>query len=406
MRVGFLGNTNNFPFMLAAALRRRGHEVLFLVDQSDPLYRPEAKFPELAGAAADWIVDVSPLRFRDYLLPTARMSRVVGLLRRCDAVVLNQYAPSLLPRIGRPAMLMLTGSDLDFFANPDAIGDAFRRAQSGAFRRYLERWIFRRLCRRQRHGIALAGLISYFPKGVVPVGDRLLGELGVKDGARIFIPMTDTQTILPSPLPFNSTPRIVCVARLNWKKPMRPGTSQLDYKGTDVMLRGLALYLAESGASLDIRLFRKGLDVRETKQLVSDLQLDDHVTWQDELPQAALLDLIRRSDIVIDQVADSLPGSGGVDAMALGRPVIANWRANLIPVYQLPPEACCQAASPQEVCAQLRRLLSDRAEMIRVAEAGRRYVEMRLSSDAAAGLCEQRLSALLDRERAASRAAA
>jgi glycosyltransferase involved in cell wall biosynthesis len=406
MRIGFLGNTNNFPFMLAQALRRRGHDVLFLVDQSDPLYRPEAKFPEIWNASADWIVDVSPLRFRDYLLPSVRMSRVVALLRGCDAVVLNQYAPSLLSRIGRPAMLMLTGSDLDFFANPDAIEDAHRRASSGIFRKHLEHWIFRRLSRKQRLGITLAGVISYFPKGVVPAGDRLLSQLGVKDDSRIFIPMTDVHAILPSPLPFNSPARVVCVARLNWKKPMRPGTSQLDYKGTDVMLQGLAKYIAESGARLDIQLLRKGLDVPETEQLVSALRLNDHVTWHEEMTQADLLDMVRQSDVVIDQLAESLPGSGGVDAMALGRPVIANWRADVIPIYNLPPEARCQASSPGEVCVQLGRLLSDRGEMARVADAGRKYVEQKLSSDAAALVCEERLRALVGGGGARLRAAA
>lgn len=395
MRIGFLGNTNNFPFMLALALRRRGHEILFLVDQKDRLYRPEYKFPELNPIAMDWVEDYSPLRFRHYLLPSTRMSEVLTRLRGCDAVVLNQYGPSLLPRIGRPALVMLTGSDLDFFANPAALRKFCSQTERRGLRARLECVLFRWLATKQRAGIKMAGAISYFPKGVVPAGDQVLKELGVSEHSRIFIPMTDTQSIVPSPPPFNTPPRIVCIARLNWKKPMRPGTTQLDYKGTDVLLYGLQKYVQERATALDIRLFRKGLDIVETEQLVSALGLASYVTWQDEMSQGDILELIRRSDIVIDQLSESIAGSGSVDAMALGRPVIANWRSDVIPIYRFPGLAKCQASTPDELFTQLERLLSSRAEYVQVAEDSRKAAETYLSSDAAALACENLLTAMV-----------
>ena len=36
LRIGFSGNQNNSPFMLARALRTAGHDVRFLVDRPEP----------------------------------------------------------------------------------------------------------------------------------------------------------------------------------------------------------------------------------------------------------------------------------------------------------------------------------------------------------------------------------
>ena len=59
MRIGFVGNTNNYPFILAITFRRMGHEVEFIVDRKERLNRPcralrsvapWRNFPERYGA--------------------------------------------------------------------------------------------------------------------------------------------------------------------------------------------------------------------------------------------------------------------------------------------------------------------------------------------------------------------
>jgi glycosyltransferase involved in cell wall biosynthesis len=397
MRIGFFGNTNNYPFLLASALRRRGHDLVFFIDQTDPLYRPESRLTHDNPNEHDWTIDVSPARFRDYVLPNAKMARVVRLLRTCDAVVLNQYGPALLPKVRRPALLLLTGSDLDFFANPASIEVLRKRikdARTSVLRRKLELWGFRMLIRAQREGIRLAGAVSYFPRGSIPIGDRLLDELGIGDDRRLYLSMTDARAVSRADPPFNDPPRIACIARLNWKMPMRLGATALDYKGIDEMLRGLARFI-DRGGRIEIHLVRKGWDVAETKDLAAQLGIEHCVVWHDEMPQADFLDFVRQSDLVIDQLAGSLPGMGALDSLALGRPVIANWRHDLVPQYRLPGPANCQASSAEEVCAQLERLLGNKAELARASEASRQFAEERLSSDAAAATCESLLKSLI-----------
>ena len=112
MRIGFYGNSNNYPFMLARALRAKGHEVIFAVSRGTPLDRPENRYREVTYPYPDWIHDFSPLW--KTLFPTPWRRKCVELLRQCDAVILNHFGPSLLPEIDRPAIIVLTGSDLDY----------------------------------------------------------------------------------------------------------------------------------------------------------------------------------------------------------------------------------------------------------------------------------------------------
>lgn len=397
MRLGFFGNSNNYPFMLAVALRRRGHDVLFIVDQQDPLYRPEFRYGGF-GAASNWILDVSPVRFRHYAIPNPRIARVVRLLRGCDAVVLNQYGPSLLTAIDRPALTLLTGSDLEIYANLDTLRSFWsslntRWATPANLAFY---WLLRSLVLKQRKGIQESGVIRFFPRGVTPVGDQLLDELGVTERVKFYLPMTDIDAIAPAPPPMNDPPRLLSVARLNWTKPMRKGATQLDYKGTDIMVRGIAKFVRETMKRVEIHMVRKGWDVAATEQLLIECGLQHLVVWHDEMSQSRLFDLVRVSDVVIEQLDQSLPGSGAVDALALGRPVIANWRRDVVPEYRrLPYEAICQASTDEEVCLQLKRVLLNRSETERICVASRRAVETHLSSDHAAAQCEVQLAALV-----------
>ncbi len=399
MRIGFFGNTNNYPFMLAVGLRRRGHDVQFIVDQADPLYRPEYRYPKAALGRSDWLIDVSPVRFRDFAYPSRRIAHAVRRLRSCDAVILNQYGPALLPAIRRPALALLTGSDLEVFANRSTIRSFWsNRAHSGnPVRKAFLYFALTRLVHAQREGIRMCGAIRFFPKGIAPTGDALLEELGVDSENRLYLPMTDISAIAATPPPMNDPPRIVCVARLNWKKPMRPGATELDYKGTDTMIRGLAQFRSETGIPIEINLVRKGWDVLDTEEMVRKEGLEELVVWHEEMSQIRLFELVRDCDVVIEQLGKSLPGSGAVDALALGRPVIANWRRDIIPDYrQLPDGVICQASSANEVCAQLKRLLLNKDELARVATASRAAVEEYLSSDAAARQCERLLAGLIE----------
>jgi glycosyltransferase involved in cell wall biosynthesis len=225
----------------------------------------------------------------------------------------------------------------------------------------------------------------------VPEGDRILDEIGVADARRTMMLMTETDRIASAPPPRNARVRTFCAARLNWKRPLPPGLAELDYKGSDVMIRGLGLFVREHGPCLHVRLVRKGLHVAETAQLVGEEGLEGLVTWLDEMSQEEVLREFREADIVFDQLDQSVVAMAGLDGMATGRPVIANGRPELIDPVVGAPSPICQARTPQEVAGQLRRLVFDAAERERVGTASRRYVEEHFSADSAAARLLDRL---------------
>jgi hypothetical protein len=393
MKIGFLGNTNNYPLILARALRRMGHEILFIVDSKRRLDRPEYRYEDIKFPYPDWIYDLSPLRARDVALPSAKQAQIVRLLRSCDAVILNGFGPCLLPQLRCPALILLTGGDLELFGNPKAIDYLVRDydENQNLLKQLLAKYIYTRLIASQRVGIRSAATVNYFSRGLIPTGDALLDELGVQDSQRIFFMMTDLEKIPLKPLPHNQPVRTFCATRLTWKKPLALGTSELDYKGSDIMIRGLGLFYRTTGTPLDIRLVKKGMHVVETIQLIEQEGLAKQVTWLEEMSQLEVWAEYKQADIIFEQLGMSTIGMAGLDAMAVGRPIIINGRPEIIEREIGAPFPICQAVTPEDVCHQLQRLVFDETERERVGSASRKYVEKYCSPEHAAQICLERL---------------
>jgi hypothetical protein len=234
-------------------------------------------------------------------------------------------------------------------------------------------------------------MVAYMPRGVVPTGDALLDELGVSDAKRVFLRLAELELVKPTPGLHNNPVRIFCATRLTWKLPIEPGRSLLDYKGSDIMIRGLGLFYRQTGVRLNIQLIRKGLHVAETEQLIDDEGLTDQVTWSDEMSLTEVWSQFARCDIVIEQLGNSVIGLAGSDAMAAGRPVIGNSRPEILR-EGLP---LCQARTAEEVHAQLNRLVFDSDERERMGVLGRAFVEENCSPQRAAQTCLERLKTAL-----------
>lgn len=408
MKIGFFGNANNYPFMLARAFRRMGHEVFFIVDRSpstkwEKLNRPENRYEDIRLPYPSWIYDASPLDLWRFPFPSPERSKVVRLLQNCDAVILNEFGLSLSQDIGRPAIALLTGTDLvvlsrfqyaDHLIHGSRGKISFLKPMGPIYRKILKRF-YLKLISAQREGIRSAVAVTFFRRGLFPSADNLLDEIGVSDSQRIFMLMTDLETIQFEPMPYNPVIRIFCVTRLTWKKPKDSTLiSELGYKGSDIMIRGLGLFRRATGVSLDIRLVKKGEHVAETIRLIEEERITDQVTWLEEMSQLELFEEFRQTDIVFDQLGKSMIGMGGVDAMAMGRPLIANGRPEIIEQVIGVPSPICQATTSEEVCAQLQRLVHDREERVRVGVASRRYAEKYFSADRASRVYLERLNNL------------
>ena len=424
MRIGFIGNQNNYPFMLARGLRRRGHEVRVVIDQEHPLDRPESRYRDVSYPYPDWIREVPSVQMADVVFHMDRWKAALDFVSDCDALVLNKWGYDAATRLPIPAFCLTTGGDVEFWSNPDAAeqfacaiddqdpaNDWMRRAMAlehldwpslsgvidaapGPVRRAFLKHLFRRFVARQRAGLSRAVGISGLPDGVSSAMASVLRSCRAPGVPRLHLLMADIDWIVPQPPPVNKTLRLFNAARVLWQRPFPPLVGEWESKGTDVILKGIAQWHQRTGQAIEVRLVAKGLSVDATKALIAALGIQHLVSWRPELTQAEVFDEYVRADIVTEQCGSHVLGMAGFEAMAAGRPVIANGRPDLYNALPSGPFPVAQAATPDEVAAQLHRL-TDPVERAKVGAAGRRFVEEHLSVDSAARQVEQVLRAAL-----------
>jgi glycosyltransferase involved in cell wall biosynthesis len=377
-------------YSIAEGLRVLGHDVVLIITSKELLHRPESCELAFRSGYPHWIIDASELKEEDYFELSPKLKPVIDQLSHCDALLLNDMGPSLSQILGKPAIAFLTGSDLDYYASSRMIeartqvwGEDYKNGPEGQGQiAKMADFI-----QRQQRGIQAALAVRYFPRGLVPAGDQLLDEIGVHAEKRLFLMAVDYSRVQPAPAPHNQPIRIFCATRLTWKLPVEVGRSSLDYKGSDIMIRGLALFYRTTGTRLDIQLVRKGLHVKELEVLIAEEGLIDQVTWSDEMSLVELQDRYDKSDIVIEQLGGSIVAGAGLRAMATGRPVIGNGHPEMFNVASGEEWPICRAKTPTEVCAHLERLVSDPNERERMGRVARRYIEEHCTNLSAAKTC-------------------
>lgn len=404
MKIGFLGNANNYPFLVARAIKSLGHDVVFVIDSANRLNRPESRYKEITLPYPSWIVDCSPLDLWQYPQNFSQTEKVVRILQECDVLVLNEFGLSLWGRIQKPAFAVLTGTDLEILADPKYVDSAagvmdeslnwLKKIRLWRHRRHQRkhRNHFLHLVEEQRNAIRHAVGVSYFPKGMSPNADRLLAELGVNEDRRVFFFVADIERYDYAAYPDNRTLRLFNVARLQWRKPLSNFICELDYKGTDVLIRGIGLFVRENKIPIDIRLVKKGVDLDITCQLIEAEGIASKVTWLDEMDQSQLYDEYKNADIVTDHFGQGSIGMGALDAMSMGRPVIANARPDIFrkALGEAPP--ICHATTAEEVRDQLLRLAGDRDLRCSIGKQSREYVEKYWTVERAASTILEKLS--------------
>ena len=394
LKIGFFGNTNNYPFMLARACRRLGHDVEVIINRAEPLHRPEFRYDDIQCPYPEWIHDIPLRREVDICVPNRNLRKAIRILKACDVVILNEFGPALQTRIGRPSLALLTGSDLGCLASPE-----FPKTASDAvtaspvwLKRPISRALWSRTVGLQREGIQQSRLIYHFWRGIVPASDAILDELGVRPERWIFRYISDVMQLPFTPPPNNRPLRTFCATRLTWTRPPKPGTHELDLKGSDVMIRGLGMFYRKTKQKLDVQLVRKGLDIKETEDLVIKEGIGELVSWSNEITQRECWERYRQADILFEHFGKGMLGMAAVDGMAIGRPVIANGRPEVLETNLGVKSPICQATTPEEVCAHLERLTADSEWRARVGAESRKFVETQFAADAVSRTILERLT--------------
>lgn len=380
MKVGFLGNTNNYPFVIASQMKLLGCEVVMYVDapKGDLLNRPEHYATDISYPYPVWIKEkISLGKSLNIHFPQLFEREVIRELNTCDAVILNGYGHRFKNFINPsiPSVSMFSGGDLEIMADYRNVAQMKLSNRKLRFVPTFLKTAFARFSVDQlRKGIAKASLVSYFPKGLVPVGDRLLDEifknkpyyrfehLHVNPDGHDYVEPADNEVF-----------RIFSLTRFMWKLPFPPGRSEAENKGNDIMIKGIALFLKLHPKPIEIHFVEKGLHVAETKALIEELGFARFVTWHKEMPFKDLSAHMIKANVIFEQLGTHYI-SGGFYAMLRGRPVIGNAQPQILDKLTGEKTPVCHATTADEVCEWL-VVLSEKSQLAgEIGKRSREYV--------------------------------
>lgn len=399
LSIAIFGNTNNYPLLLAQGLQLLGHNVRLVLNRKELLHRPEARYPDWVTAYPDWIVDCSNLSDEDIAFETPALDLAIHqLTHNVDLVILNDVGPALATYLQAPYVVVLTGSDLAYYASFGSLqmrtsmwGSEFKRSLQG--RRYLRR--LADFVARQRDGILGAEVACYGQRGLVPSGDRLLDDIGVIDERRLMLHFSNTIDLQAQPATQNKKLAVLCGSRIVYRPECNPALSAMDFKGTDVLIRGFAKYCQQGGEG-ELRLPQKGQDLDAAIELINDLGIADRIAWLPEMPLAEFYEEMTKADLICDQFGTSFPGMVTTDAYALGRPVMANLRNEIFGQRFPEPMPGFDAKTPAEIADHLMMMEKDKDILAEMGLKSRAYAEAYLSPESMArqllsrcGLCAE-----------------
>ncbi len=382
LTVLFVGNTNNYPLLLAEAFRESGLNVRLLVNRKELLHRPESKYPAWKNAYPDWIKDYSNISDEDLFFKTSALEPLIRELKApADLAILNDTGPAFAHHLSMPHICILTGSDLTFYADYASIE---KRSKSWApeYRRSLKGrealFSLAEFVSAQRDGIASSEVVCYGQRGLIPEGDQILDALGITDERRMMLYLSDTIRLSPKPSNPGERLRVFSGSRIVFDTASNPDFGTIDFKGTDKLIKGYAQYCRLGGQG-ELRLPRKGPDVESAVRLVKDLDIQNRVVWLDEMSLFDFYQEMSKADLVCDQMGTSFPGMVTTDAYAMAKPVMADFRNDLMTRAFTQPLPGFNVTTSEEVTESLLEVQKNPHLLTRLGSDSRRYAETYLS---------------------------
>ncbi len=386
-RIGFVGCMNAMPMAYALKFRRDGYDVRFVVEAGpgDTLMRPEHQYAaEVSYPYPDWIVEIpwqSDL-LHHAMLPWSNR-QVVKLMSDRDVVILNDYGIALAPQMPVAALriALSSGADIDVLCRWEmarSFAAGVRRKWLYPVRLALELW----RTRRQRRGLESCQVVSYFPRGLNPVGDGIIRELMSLPRPPKIIERYDANfsAVGVRRVPIRRRPlrRILAPVRVNLLP--HPG-QEIEYKGNDLILQAFSMYRTRN-PDAELHMYEKGppADLALARRMCRELGIESAVTWHQPTNLPGLLMQYEDADVVFDQVGSHWMGGVGFYALYMGRPVIANARLDVFePLWGAHPPVL-HATTPDQILGHLVRC-EDIAYRESVAEASHVFARDHLDTE-------------------------
>ena len=334
MKVHVYGNVLNNAYNLTGFLRAKGIDAEMFLDNSSSSQQDYPWWEDATLSAShlpDWI-HYYPIR-PNFLFPQKEIKEMISDFSTCDVALVCGWGPILCRKANVPFFYYSVGSDLiitDLFEN---LISAFRNLMKFKMPRGLRSLLLfgrmqkNAICKADRVGILMGYQVNPYIK---PLG-LLDGMKKIRLAWDIERYNTERNNVL-----WDKYKKYEVVyfmfARHSWKSVWN------DIKGNDKFIRAFARVVKEKNPNILLVMVDKGGDVQESKKIINDLGIQDHVEWIKEMNKDGIraynsLDNV----VVVDQFwhdkwfirypSDKAKprigfGSGSIEALSAKRPLI------------------------------------------------------------------------------------
>ena len=227
-----------------------------------------------------------------------------------------------------------------------------------------------------------AGWIRYLPlnkKGYARA------RKGYREAARILYTNVDTESMLIeqgySKLAY--TPFAIDTDKYSPSQSQTPDTptffhpSRHDWpeKGNDRLLRGFAKYVQRNRKAklVTVEWYQSIEDLQMSKQLVSELGIQENVRWVPVMPKSRLIEYYQKSTAIFDQFLFGAFGTTAPEALSCGKPVVGYVESKYWQKYHTEPPPVLNASSEDDIYNAMVKL-EDEQLRIDLGKRGRKWI--------------------------------
>lgn len=169
-------------------------------------------------------------------------------------------------------------------------------------------------------------------------------------------------------------------SRQMWKNPI----NKINNKGNDILINGFADFVKNhKSINACLILLEYGVDVYESKKLISELNIEKHVKWFPLMTRKDLMIGIYYSDIVAGEFKNSWLTYGVIyESLAMAKPILHNRNDELYKNFYPELYPMIHSSSQEEVNESLSKFIDNQKKFNEIGEKGRVWLQKFLIDDA------------------------
>ena len=333
VRILFAGNSNNLPFAIALETQRLGHAVEVIVTNHHHLNDPS----NFDNQHHDVKVTLLPFASEEEsLILDAKRNRILNYVlsnqNRFDFIFLSDVTVGFGTRLTTRYGILVTGNEIVYYgaSNFAAIrSSGWPLSTTFSPRSMLVKRRYKTFMKAVRQSFIRTSLIRTLPLVYWLEADDFFRSIQLP--REIFFDDIFFFRLRGANMgqPISHTPYFLSGTRICIDRSSKDDLSNLDVKGTDILLDGFAIYVRSGGTGF-LGLFEKGPDVARAKILIDQLGITSRVVWNPEVPLPDFSDQVAHADVILDQLTShSVPGLVTGISYHHAKPVIANFRREI-----------------------------------------------------------------------------